>query len=103
MTGQHAFELFHRADDVVGGPRWLQGWLCGFRRPAVDLRDATRRSSVYMNVDELEVLATLSYSRLGAQEDGPWPRTPESLAPLIATRPPEGRRTPCIGAVGSGA
>ena len=69
-------------------PSWVKGQLCGFRRPAVDWRGSSRRSKAHIDVDELEVLATLSYSHPVAQEDGPWPGTPESLAPLIASRSP---------------
>ena len=60
-----------------------------------------RCSVAHTGVDELAVLATLSYSRREAHEDDPWPGTSESLAPHIATWPSEGRHTTCVGAVGS--
>jgi len=71
---------------VVKGP---QARLCGFRRPASDLWASAHASLAHIVVDDAGVLATFSYSRLRAQEDTPWPRTPEPLAPLIATRSSE--------------
>jgi len=71
---------------VVKGP---QARLCGFRRPASDLWASAHASLAHIVVDDAGVLATFSYSRLRAQEDTPWPRTPEPLAPLIATQSSE--------------